>query len=133
MRIKITKCYSCICNVCTRFRCPYPHWRCYTCTNLDFKRIYDCDWFENRHTAPKRFRIARKGSKAKDELNAKLDLLLESLGLIAPAFDVSGTFVVYFGDYELFRGSHADAKAYIARMQSGFRKPLRMCRISLEL
>lgn len=120
MRIKVNKCYSCICNACTRFYCPYPNQRCRTCNRLDFKRIFDCDYFENVRTAPSRYRIKRIRKHGKDEVNIKLDYIIANLGLAEPQYDTDGTYSVNFKDMEIFRGSKSDAKDYIAKMQQDF-------------
>lgn len=133
MRVNLTKCYNCICNACTKFRCPYPHKRCRICTTLEFKRIYDCDYFENRHTAPRRYRIKRKGKHSTDALNAKLDYLIASLGLIEPVLESAGTYAVLYDGMELFRGSKNESVTYISKMRNAFSKPLKLKKVEIKL
>lgn len=133
MRCSVTRCYNCICNMCTRFRCPYPRERCYSCTLLEMRKLYDCDYFENRLTAPKRLRIKRQGSRARDELNAKLDLLLQSVGLLVPKVEPLAQYAVLFKGSELFRGSLPEAQAYIERFKRSFSVPLVLKRLEIDL
>ncbi len=97
------------------------------------RKIYDCDWFESRYTAPKRFRIRRKSKPAQDAINAKLDLLLSSLGLMIPKLSHTGTYAVYYEEMSLFRGSYEEALAYMENMGRFFSRPLRMERLAISL
>lgn len=133
MRIKVTKCFSCICNSCTKFYCPYPHLRCKICSTLNLRRIYDCDFFENVHTAPKRYRIKLKRKSGTDMLNTKLDYIIASLGLVEPVIDILGTYAVLFKGTEIFRGSYADAESYITKMQHEFSQKLVCKKIDINL
>lgn len=133
MRIKINKCTSCICNSCTKFYCPYPHLRCRICNNLQFKRIYDCDFFENVRTAPKRFRIKRKRKIASDTLNIKLDYIIANLGLAEPVTDTDGTYAVSFKGIEIFRGSKSVCLNYVKTMQHEFSETLKVKKLDINM
>lgn len=133
MRIKITKCYSCICNSCTKFYCPYPHQRCRTCNNLQFKRIYDCDFFENVRTAPKRYKIKRRRKMASDTLNVKLDYIIANLGLAEPVIDTDGSYSVIYKGMEIFRGNKKQACDYVKTMQREFTERLVVKKLDISL
>lgn len=132
-RLNLDSCYDCLCKVCTGFRCPYSKGRCQSCMELEFRRLYDCDFFENRRTAPKRFRIVRKANKRQDLVNAKLDAILEALQVPIPKPEHSGTYGVYYDGLRVYRGSYDGARAYIQRAQPGLRSQLVMQRLRFSI
>lgn len=133
MRIKINKCYSCICNACTKFYCPYPHLRCGSCNNLQFNRIYDCDFFENVRTAPKRYRIKRMRKMPSDTLNVKLDYIIANMGLAEPVIDTDGTYSITYKGMEICRGSKAECTAFAKTMQHEFSELLIIKKLDITM
>ena len=79
------KCFNCCCSVCTGRACPYPeHYgvyqnRCARCVRLGGLRVVlDCDYFENKHTSRRRFKIKSRVRKP-DPVLEKLNAILEKL------------------------------------------------------
>ena len=132
-RLNLDSCYNCLCNVCTKFRCPYSKGRCQSCLELEFRRLYDCDFFENRRTAPKRFRIVRKANKQQDLVNAKLDAILDALRVDIPQPERSGTYAVYYDDLRVYRGNYEGACACMQRIQPELRGRLKLERLRISL
>lgn len=81
-------CYNCVCSVCTRRHCTYSvgggcyQYRCKLCVkangNGDFGKLYECDFFENKHTSRRRFKIKRKFHK-EDAIIGRLDKIMTKL------------------------------------------------------
>lgn len=132
--MKINRCTHCLCECCTRFRCPYRLSKCERCFKLDFKRTIDCDFFENKATAPKRFKIKRKRSSNTDMINTKLDYIIANMGLSEPIIDIDGTFDVMFGNIIAGRFYNRRlAVEYVEKFQSAFSKRLEIRRVEIDI
>lgn len=119
------KCVRCMCNCCSKYRCPYRVSRCNTCHANEFNINFDCDFWESEKTAPKRLKIARKGKHGNDMINTKLDFIITQMGLCAPVIDHNGTFDVVWKDIPIARFySKREANEYVERLQGGFREKL---------
>jgi hypothetical protein len=85
------KCWNCCCSVCTGRDCPYPakmgmyRNRCVRCVKANGKldRVLDCDFFQNKHTSRRKFKIKRQFNR-KGEMEKRLDLIMEKLGVEVP-------------------------------------------------
>lgn len=133
MRINITKCYRCLCSVCTRRKCPYSD-KCKACTNNNMRYTYDCDYFENKHTAPKRYKIKKCQKQHKDIINTKLDLIMQRLDLEVPITDINNTYRVLYkgisiGTFDNYRTAVELKEKY----QSEFSTKLKIERLEIEL
>ena len=81
-------CHNCECSVCTGRLCPYQHFngpykhRCAPCTRGDFKNrlCIDCDFFENKYTVPRHFKIVKR-RRRESPLEKKFDAIMEKLGV----------------------------------------------------
>jgi hypothetical protein len=85
------QCWNCCCSVCTGRRCPYPHgwlayhYRCVLCHSGELhNKCIDCDFFENRYTVPRRFKIKSRRSKERSEILQKLDEIMKKLDIRVP-------------------------------------------------
>ena len=82
-------CYNCCCRVCTGRACPEHNkiwgWYRYHCapcarSNGEMHIVLDCDFFENKHTSSRRFRIKRRWHR-NDAVVGRLDAILKNLGI----------------------------------------------------
>jgi hypothetical protein len=82
-------CYNCCCSVCTGQFCPYKthiyslyRFRCADCvqSNGTMSKCLDCDFFVNKHTSCRRFKIKRIWHK-QDDIIDKLNAIIEKLDI----------------------------------------------------
>lgn len=134
MRIAVNRCVNCLCRCCSKFYCPYIDSRCNVCYNNDFNVNIDCDWFENIKTARKRLKVVRKGSKSKDNINVKLDYIIEQMGLVAPFVDRAGTFdIMYKGSCLARVHTYADVEQFIKKYQPQLKSRLEVIEVQINL
>jgi len=96
--------------------------------------VFDCDYFENKHTAPKRYKIGRKVSKQKDMINNKLDYIIANMGLVEPVMDDVGTYDVMRDSMLLVRAnSHQQALDYVHQYQPEFKTKLIIKKVVIDL
>ena len=134
MQMLIDRCVNCLCRCCSKFNCPYVESRCLVCINNNFKINIDCDWFQNKKIAPKRFKIIRKGSKFKDSINVKLDYIIQNMGLVTPVVDKLGTFDVIYNTICLGRFySYSDVELFISKMQPRLKDKLQVVSVQIKL
>lgn len=83
-------CLYCCCSVCTGRRCPYHHKtgfyknKCYLCyTENKCTKTLECDFFENKYTVPRHFKVKRRWREVREEkaIEKKLDVIIEKLGI----------------------------------------------------
>lgn len=81
-------CWNCCCCVCTGRYCPYRNhdktiyrFRCDAVCRADNKivKALDCDFFQNRHTSRKVYKIRRRWHRK--SLSEKLDLIMQKLDI----------------------------------------------------
>lgn len=123
MRINIDKCYKCLCNSCSRFKCQYQN-PCSVCKNNKMRYKFDCDFYENNKTKPKRFKFKKSNENRVDIVNTKLDLILTRLDLDIPQYDVVGTYELYYDDFlwGIFN-SYKSAIEFRDKIKSDFHDP----------
>ena len=87
------KCFNCCCSVCTRRRCIYPAGstcfrnRCAGCqTGLFNLPCFECDFFENKYTVPRRFHF-KINRRKKGEIEKRLDAIMQAVGAELPPDD----------------------------------------------
>lgn len=83
-------CWNCCCCVCTGRLCPYRkrwnnslyRYRCAACAENNGKmtKCLQCDFFENRHTSSRRFKIKRKWRRD-DTVITRLNAIIDKLGI----------------------------------------------------
>jgi len=85
------QCYQCCCHVCTGRFCPHRNarygfyrFRCAECveSNGVMPRCLECDFFQNKHTSRRHFKIRRRWHKD-DEILSRLDLIMKKLEIPA--------------------------------------------------
>ena len=79
------RCWNCCCSVCTGRACPYPgrfgpyQNRCARCVKLGgLKIVLDCDYFENKHTSRRYYKIKRR-YRRDDPVMKRLDEIMKLL------------------------------------------------------
>ncbi|WMJ23339.1 hypothetical protein RBG61_01425 [Paludicola sp. MB14-C6] len=123
MRINIDKCYKCQCNSCSRFYCQYQN-PCSVCKNLKMRYKFDCDFYENNKTKPKRYKFKKSNENRVDIYNVKLDLILAHLGLESPSIDIHGTWDMVYKDTIIGRfKTKKQATEYYEKIKCGFGNP----------
>lgn len=87
------KCYNCCCSCCTYRHCPYKQgrgayqYRCKDCVQANgenYGRILECDYFENKYTSARHYKIV-KYERKQDEVVSMLKLIMQKLEIAEPA------------------------------------------------
>ena len=134
MRIAVDRCVNCLCRCCSKHYCPYILSRCKICLNNDFRLNIDCDWFENVKIAPKRLKVNYRSSKAKDNINVKLDYIIENMGLVTPYVEKLGTYDVIYKKICLARfDCRSDAELFVKKYQSELREDLKIIKVHINI
>jgi len=91
------QCHMCCCFSCTGRKCPYRrgssdglfHYRCIPCRASygDMSKCMECDFFENKHTSSRHFKIKRKIHR-EDAIISRLDKIMQKLDV--PADELEG-------------------------------------------
>lgn len=85
------KCFQCCCYVCTGRLCPHRNkrfgtyrFRCAECveSNGEMPRCLECDFFQNKHTSSRHFKIRRRWHRD-DEILNRLDKIMKKLDVPA--------------------------------------------------
>ncbi len=133
MRIKIDKCYKCLCNSCSKFNCQYKN-RCDVCNHQNMCYVFDCDFFESVHLAPKRLKVKRYQGSKTDIINTKLDFIINHLGIEPPKADAHGTYDLMYKDYIVARfNKRKDAVDYKNKIQPSFKTELEIRKVEIDL
>lgn len=76
-------CWYCLCEVCTRHKCPHPSygWKWLYCAHMDVANrcpTLKCDYFTHKEKH-KVYRVKRRGPKRQDVILEKLNQIEEKL------------------------------------------------------
>lgn len=89
-------CWNCCCHVCTGRNCPDKNkyfgpyrFRCADCvkSNGAWRICLECDYFENKHTSRRRFKVRRRWHR-EDAILSRLDKIMKKLDV--PPDEVPG-------------------------------------------